>query len=58
MSAIKPILDHFRSEILSVKEDDFQLTEDINSKVLAYLEDKYTDPEVNKLLDITGFLDP
>ena len=50
VSAIKPILDHFHSEILSVKEDDVQLTENIKSKVLACIEDKYTDPEVNKLL--------
>jgi len=25
---------------------------------LAYIEDKYTDPEVNKLLNTAGFLDP
>ena len=58
MSAIKPILDHFRTDILSVKENDVQLTKDIKSKVMAYLEDKYTDPEVNKLLDMAGFVDP
>ena len=39
-------------------EDDVQLTEDIKCNVLAYLEDKCADPEVNNLLDIAGFLDP
>ena len=58
VSAIKPILDHFCTDILSVKEEDVQLTKDIKSKVMAYLEDKYTDPEVNKLLDMAGFVDP
>ena len=56
MSAIKPILEHFRFRDLSVKENDVQLTEDIKSKGLAYIEDKYADPEVNKLPGIAGFL--
>ena len=61
VSAIKLILDHFCTDILSVKEDDVQLTKDIKSKVVAYIEDKYihyTDPEVNKLLDMAGLVDP
>ena len=58
VSAIKPILNHLRTDILTIKGDDFQLTKDIKSRIMSYLEDKYDEPDINTLLDIAGFLDP
>lgn len=58
VSVIKPILNHLRTDILAVKDDDLQLTKDIKSRILSYLEDKYDAPEIDTLLDIAGFLDP
>lgn len=58
VSAIKPILNHLRNDILAIKDDDFELTKNIKSRILSYLEDKYDEPEINTLLDIAGLLDP
>ena len=58
VSAIKPILNHLRTDILTIKGDDFQLTKDIKSRVMSYLEDKYDQPDIKTLLDIAGFMDP
>ena len=54
-SAIKSILNHVRTDILTIKDDDFQLTKDIKSKIMSYLKDKYDDPDMNTLLDLAGF---
>ena len=37
---------------------DTNLTKDIKSRALHYIEEKYSDPVTQELLDITSFLDP
>ena len=58
VSAIKPLLQHMREEILIKAEGDSQLTLDIKHRVMLYMECKYADPAVSMLLGVATFLDP
>ena len=58
VSAIKPLVQHLRDTILTETEDQSELTGDIKHRVLAYLNNKYDSPSINKLLDVCSFLDP
>ena len=50
VSAIKPILNHLcTADILTIKDDDFQLTKGIKSRVVSYLEDRHDEPDINIL---------
>lgn len=44
--------------MLAEKEDDVALTKAIRSDILAYLDDKFSDPTTVELLDIASFVDP
>ncbi|XP_070835535.1 zinc finger BED domain-containing protein 4-like [Chaetodon trifascialis] len=49
------------SQVLSVLAEDAEdtdLTKSIKTKVLAYLNNKYGDPNIQELLDVACFLDP
>ena len=46
------------SAIVPVMKHDLQLTRDIKSGVLAYMEEKYQSPATAELLSVCSFLDP
>ncbi len=58
VSYLKPVLHLFNTSILAEEENDTQLTKDVKRNILAYLNDKYSDPVTNDLLNIASFLDP
>jgi len=57
VSSVKPVL-HLFETLMAVQEDDTDLTKSIKSKILQYLEEKYSDPNTQELLDIATTLDP
>lgn len=58
VSYLKPILHLLRTSILTDDKDNPDFTRYIKSRVLHYIEDKYSDPATKELLDIVSFLDP
>ena len=58
ISTLKPLIHHITSEALLIGANDTQLTKDIKEQVKAYLEQKYSDPDIEELLDVATFLDP
>ena len=58
ISAINPVLQVLRSEVLVDNEEDTELTKDIKNRILAYLEEKYSEPDVAGLINLACFLDP
>jgi hypothetical protein len=58
ISTLKPLMHHITKEALSIKDDDTQLTKDIKEKAKSYLVHKYSDPDINQLLDLATFVDP
>lgn len=58
VSFLKPTLHLFRNSILEVQEDDTDLVKSIKQKIVDYLNDKYSDPETQELLDMASALDP
>lgn len=56
--SVKPVLHLFETSVVAVQEDDLDLTRSIKSKVLGYLQEKYSDPNTQELLDIATSLDP
>ena len=44
--------------MLNIGDDDTQLTKDIKTWIISYLEQKYTDVEICELLNLATFLDP
>lgn len=58
VSCIKPVLHLFRTNLLQPQEGDLCLTTTIKGNILSYLEDKYSDPENDELLDIASLMDP
>ena len=59
VSAILPVIHYIlKKEVLNIGDDDTQLTKDIKTRIISYLEQKYTDVEICELLNLTTFLDP
>lgn len=58
ISSVKPVLHILHSRVLAEKEDDVTLTKTIKSEILAYLDDKFSDPPTVELLDTASFVDP
>lgn len=58
VSYLKPVLHLLRTSTLAESGQDTDLTKDIKSRALHYIEDKYNDPVTQELLDITSFIDP
>ncbi|XP_038161489.1 E3 SUMO-protein ligase ZBED1-like [Cyprinodon tularosa] len=58
VSYLKPVLHLLRTATLAVTDQDTDLTKEIKSKALHYIEEKYSDPATQELLDIASFLDP
>lgn len=58
ISHLKPVLHLFNTSTLAEEENDTQLTKDVRRNILAYLNEKHSDPVTDDLLDIVSFLDP
>ena len=58
VSYLKPVLHLLRTSTLTESDEDTNLTKEIKTRALGYIEDKYSDPATQELLDITSFLDP
>ena len=57
--AVLPVIHHIiKKEMLSIGDDDNQLTKDIKTRILSYLKQKYTDAEICELLNLAIFLNP
>ncbi|XP_019900657.1 zinc finger BED domain-containing protein 1-like [Esox lucius] len=54
----KPVLALFNSEVLAVKSDDTDLTKQIKTTILEYLNTKYKEDCVDDLLILSSTLDP
>ncbi|KAK0147407.1 Zinc finger BED domain-containing protein 1 [Merluccius polli] len=57
VSYLKPVLHLLKTATLAETDQDTNLTKDIKSRALHYIEEKYSDPVTQELLDITSFLD-
>ncbi|XP_049450866.1 zinc finger BED domain-containing protein 4-like [Epinephelus fuscoguttatus] len=53
MSYLKPVLHLLRTSTLTESDEDSDLTKEIKSRALGYIEAKYGDPATQELLDIT-----
>ncbi|KAK9523272.1 hypothetical protein VZT92_019674 [Zoarces viviparus] len=58
VSYLKPVLHLFNETILAEGENDTQLTKDMKTTILTYLNEKYSDPGTDDLLDMASLLDP
>lgn len=58
VSCIKPVLSLFNTDILAPQEEDADLTKSIKSSILVYLNDKYSDSETSRRLNICSLTDP
>ncbi|KAL1252580.1 hypothetical protein QQF64_017273 [Cirrhinus molitorella] len=58
VSFVKPVLHLFNASILKVEDDDTDLSRAIKSKILEYLNEKYSDPDIQALLDMASMVDP
>lgn len=57
VSYIKPVIHLFKTSLLQPEEDDTELTKTIKKKVLGYLDEKYSDPVNDELLDMAPLMD-
>ncbi|KAJ4948757.1 hypothetical protein JOQ06_020280 [Pogonophryne albipinna] len=53
VSYLKTVLHLLKTSTLAAKDEDTALTKEIKSLVLGYMENKYSDPATQELLDIT-----
>ncbi|KAJ4946777.1 hypothetical protein JOQ06_008823 [Pogonophryne albipinna] len=58
VSYIKPVLHLFKTSLLQPEEEDAELTKTIKGKIMRYLDDKYSDPVKDELLDMSLLVDP
>ncbi|XP_073457240.1 E3 SUMO-protein ligase ZBED1-like [Aquarana catesbeiana] len=58
VSYIKPVLHLFKTSLLQREEKDVDLTATIKENIMCYLEQKYSDPENDELLDMASLMDP
>ena len=54
---VKPVLQLFNTSLLEMQEEDTDLTKNIKTKMLDYLNEKCEDDDTQKLLDMASFLD-
>ncbi|XP_057216122.1 E3 SUMO-protein ligase ZBED1-like [Triplophysa rosa] len=58
ISYVKPVLHLLKVNILSLNDEDTELTKTMKTSILAYLTDKYQDPTTDDLLDMASLVDP
>ena len=56
VSYIKPVLHLFQTSLLQPEEEDTELTKTIKGNIMQYLDEKYSDPVKDEILDtvLTG----
>lgn len=52
------MLDLFKTSILEPEEEDTELTKTIKGKIMWYLDDRYSDPVRDELMDMASLVDP
>ncbi|XP_069800972.1 E3 SUMO-protein ligase ZBED1-like [Dendropsophus ebraccatus] len=58
ISFVKPILHLLNTRVLAETEEDVELTKTIKTKILQYLNLKFSDPITEELLETASFVDP
>lgn len=58
VSYLKPVLHLLNNRVLSSAEDDTELTKHMKRTILQYLNEKYSDPATDDLLDMASLVDP
>ncbi|KAL3976330.1 CD59 antigen [Sarotherodon galilaeus] len=58
VSYVKPVLHLLNNTVLPLADEDTELTKDMKSAILKYLNEKYSDPATDDLLDMASFVDP
>lgn len=58
MSFVKPVLHLYNWSVLKVKDEDTDLSRAIKSRILEYLNETYSDPQIQALLDMASTVDP
>ncbi|XP_039652399.1 zinc finger BED domain-containing protein 4-like [Perca fluviatilis] len=58
VSYIKLVLHLFKTNLLQPEEEDTEFTKTIKRNIMRYLDDKYSDPVKNELLDMSSLMDP
>ena len=51
VSNIKPVLHLFQTSLLQPEEEDTELTKTIKGNIMQYLDEKYSDPVKDEILD-------
>ncbi|KAF0031713.1 hypothetical protein F2P81_016268 [Scophthalmus maximus] len=58
VSYVKPVLHLFRSNLLKVNEGDTELTKEMKTKIMTYLDERNAGPDTDDLLDMATLMDP
>ncbi|XP_061780376.1 E3 SUMO-protein ligase ZBED1 [Nerophis lumbriciformis] len=58
VSYVKLVLHLFRTDLLNEKDQDTQLTKDLKTTIMTYLDEKYADSATDDLLNMAAFVDP
>ena len=58
VSYITPVLHLFQTSLLQPEEEDTELTKTIKGNIVQYLDEKYSDPVKDEILDICSLVDP
>lgn len=58
VSYVKPVLHLFCTNLLKEKERDTQLTKELKTTIMTYLDEKYANSATDDLLDMAAFVDP
>ena len=58
LSALKTVMHILKTEVLTESLDDTTLTADVKCRILDYMEEKYSDSEISKLLNLSSYIDP
>ncbi|KAK0138123.1 Zinc finger BED domain-containing protein 1 [Merluccius polli] len=58
VSSVKPVLHLFETSVLAVQDEDTDFTRSVKSNILKYLQEKYSDPRTQDLLDMATTFDP
>lgn len=58
VSYLKPVFHLLNNTVLPHSEEDTDLTKQMKTTILQYLNEKYSDPATNHLLDMASFVDP
>ena len=58
ISAVIPIVDLIEKKLLASQSDDTELLKSLKESIVADLKQRYQDPRIRNILDVSSFLDP